>query len=232
VPPPTCAPGKAGSTWPPSSTPTPAGYSAGPSPNTCAPIWSNRRCRWRSPCAASSPPRSCSTPTEAPQYASAQITRFAIANSITRSMGRTGVCWGNAIAESFFATVKTEFYYQRVWPTQARAQLQVGAWIEDRYNRRRRHSALGQISPVQVRTATLQPPRGKPSSRIAQCPPDGVRATRRRVRRRPGYSSQNDLRRPPPTTSGSDTRLSRKRTHSSRLLYFDWRLHGRGQAAC
>jgi putative transposase len=83
------------------------------------------------------------------QYASAQITAFAATNGITRSMGRTGVCWDNAMAESFFATLKTEFYYRRVWPTKARARLEVGAWIEDRYNRRRRHSALGQISPVQ-----------------------------------------------------------------------------------
>jgi len=42
----------------------------------------------------------------------------------------------------------TEFYYRRVWPTQAGAQVAVGAWIEDRYNRRRRHSSIGQISPV------------------------------------------------------------------------------------
>jgi putative transposase len=82
------------------------------------------------------------------QYASAQITAFAAANGITRSMGRTGVCWDNAMAESFFATLKTEFYYLRDWPTQSRARLEVGAWIEDRYNRRRRHSAIGQISPV------------------------------------------------------------------------------------
>jgi putative transposase len=83
------------------------------------------------------------------QYASAQITRFAAENGITRSMGKTGICWDNAMAESFFATLKTEFYYRRVWPTKTRARLAVGAWIEDRYNRRRRHSALGQISPVQ-----------------------------------------------------------------------------------
>jgi putative transposase len=82
------------------------------------------------------------------QYASDQITRFAAKNAITRSMGRTGVCWDNAMAESFFATLKTEFYYRRVWPTKAGAARAVGAWIEDRYNRRRRHSALGQISPV------------------------------------------------------------------------------------
>jgi len=54
----------------------------------------------------------------------------------------------NAMAESFFATLKTEFYYRRVWATKARAKLEVGAWIEERYNRRRRHSAIGQISPV------------------------------------------------------------------------------------
>lgn len=82
------------------------------------------------------------------QYASEQISRFAAQHGITRSMGRTGVCWDNAMAESFFATLKTEFYYRRVWPTRAGAQLAVGAWIEDRYNRRRRHSSIGQISPV------------------------------------------------------------------------------------
>ncbi len=82
------------------------------------------------------------------QYASAQITKFATENGITRSMGLTGICWDNAMAESFFATLKTEFYYRHVWPTKARAKQEVGAWIEDRYNRRRRHSSIGQISPV------------------------------------------------------------------------------------
>ncbi len=82
------------------------------------------------------------------QYASEQITTYAAENGITRSMGYTGICWDNAMAESFFATLKTEFYYRRVWPTKAGASRAVGAWIEDRYNRRRRHSAIGQISPV------------------------------------------------------------------------------------
>jgi putative transposase len=82
------------------------------------------------------------------QYASAQLARFAAKNGITRSMGLTGICWDNAMAESFFATLKTEFYYRRIWPTKNGAKLAVGAWIEDRYNRRRRHSSLGQISPV------------------------------------------------------------------------------------
>jgi len=82
------------------------------------------------------------------QYASEQITTFAAENGITRSMGYTGICWDNAMAESFFATLKTEFYYRRIWPTRAGAKLAVGDWIEDRYNRRRRHSSIGQLSPV------------------------------------------------------------------------------------
>ena len=87
-------------------------------------------------------------PDRGTQYASAQITAFAAANGLTRSMGLTGICWDNAMAESFFATLKTEFYYRRVWPTKKRARIEVGRWIEDRYNRRRRHASIGQISPV------------------------------------------------------------------------------------
>ena len=82
------------------------------------------------------------------QYASEQITLFAAKNGITRSMGYTGICWDNAMAESFFATLKTEFYYRRVWPTRARAIQGVADWIEDRYNRRRRHSSIGHVTPV------------------------------------------------------------------------------------
>ena len=44
--------------------------------------------------------------------------------------------------------MKTEFYDRRVWPTRARAISEVSAWIEDRYNRRRRHSSIGQVTPV------------------------------------------------------------------------------------
>ena len=87
-------------------------------------------------------------PIESAQYASAQITAFALKNGITRSMGLTGIRWDNAMAESFFATLKTEFYYRRVWPTRDRATRKVGAWIEDRYNRRRRHSSIGDVTPV------------------------------------------------------------------------------------
>ncbi len=83
------------------------------------------------------------------QYASEQITLFAAQNGITRSMGYTGICGDNAMAECFFATVKTEVYYRLVWPTRARATHGVADWIEDRYNSRRRHSSIGHVTPVE-----------------------------------------------------------------------------------
>jgi len=98
------------------------------------------------------------------QYASEQITAFAAKNEITRSMGYTGICWDNAMAESFFATLKTEFYYRRAWPTKMRAKLEVGAWIEDRYNRRRRHSSIGQVSPVTFERQHCNQPAANPEA--------------------------------------------------------------------
>ncbi|CQD24037.1 integrase catalytic subunit [Mycobacterium lentiflavum] len=83
------------------------------------------------------------------QYTSAQLARFADRHNVARSVGRTGVCWDNAAAESFWATLKVEFYDRYLWPTRVAAKLAVGDWIERVYNRRRRHSALGMISPVE-----------------------------------------------------------------------------------
>jgi putative transposase len=83
------------------------------------------------------------------QYTSAQIARFAHRHNVARSVGRTGVCWDNAAAESFWATLKVEFYDRYLWHSRTAAKLAVGDWIERVYNRRRRHSALGMISPVE-----------------------------------------------------------------------------------
>ena len=82
------------------------------------------------------------------QYTSAQLAYTAQARGVLQSMGRTGVCWDNAAAETFWSTLKTEFYDWRRWHTKAEAKLALGAWIEDRYNRRRRHSSLGMLTPV------------------------------------------------------------------------------------
>jgi putative transposase len=63
-------------------------------------------------------------------------------------MGNTGVCWDNALAESFFATYKLELIELASWPTRARARTATVHWLEAIYNRRRRHSAIDMLSPV------------------------------------------------------------------------------------
>ena len=83
------------------------------------------------------------------QYTSAQLARFAREHNLVRSVGRTAVCWDNAQQESYWASLKVDFYNRHIWPTRAAAMLGVADWIERVYNRRRRHSALGMISPVE-----------------------------------------------------------------------------------
>jgi transposase InsO family protein len=51
------------------------------------------------------------------------------------------------VTESFFTTLKTEFYYRRFWATKKPTKDAVGAWIEGRYSRQRKHSAIAQIVP-------------------------------------------------------------------------------------
>lgn len=64
-------------------------------------------------------------------------------NLITRSMSRKGNCWDNAVAESFFKTIKVEWIYSQSFEDQNHATLSIFEWIESWYNKRRRHSALG-----------------------------------------------------------------------------------------
>ncbi len=90
------------------------------------------------------------------QYTSAQLARFARKHDLARSVGRTGVCWDNAQQESFWATMKVEFYDRYLWPTKAAAKLAVGDWIERVYNRRRRHSSIGMITPVEYENRITQ----------------------------------------------------------------------------
>jgi putative transposase len=63
-------------------------------------------------------------------------------------MGKTGVCWDSALAESFFATYKLELITCASWPTRAWARTATVRWIEAVYNRKRRHSAIDMLSPV------------------------------------------------------------------------------------
>jgi putative transposase len=83
------------------------------------------------------------------QYTSREVADFAEGHGLVCSVGATGVCWDNAMAESFWATLKVEFYYRRTWPTKALARREVVDWITTTYNARRRHSALGMLTPLQ-----------------------------------------------------------------------------------
>ena len=76
------------------------------------------------------------------QYTSTQLADAAQELGVLLSVGRTGVCWDNAQIESFWSTLKTEFYNRYCFTTRAEAIHAVSSWIETVYNRRRRHSAL------------------------------------------------------------------------------------------
>ena len=65
-------------------------------------------------------------------------------------MSRKGNCWDNAVAESFFATLKKELVYRQSWPTKSELETAVFEYIEVYYNRKRMHSALGYRTPEQV----------------------------------------------------------------------------------
>ncbi len=68
-------------------------------------------------------------------------------------MGSVGDCFDNALAESFFATLKTELVYRHAWPTRQAARTAIFAFIEGWYNRQRLHSTLGFRSPDHVEEA-------------------------------------------------------------------------------
>jgi transposase InsO family protein len=68
-------------------------------------------------------------------------------------MSRRGDCWDNAVAESFFATLKVELVHDALWPTRAAARTALFDYIEVFYNRQRLHSTLGYVSPVEFEEA-------------------------------------------------------------------------------
>ncbi len=86
----------------------------------------------------------------AAQYTSAEFAEFCTNNHVRRSVGQTGVCWDNAAAESFFASLKNEMYHRFTFATRARARFAVADYIEVFYNRRRLHSTLGYRTPAEA----------------------------------------------------------------------------------
>jgi len=82
------------------------------------------------------------------QYVSAEYQRLLARHGVVASMSRRANCWDNAVAESFFATLKIELLRDTAWPTRAHARHAIIEYIELFYNARRRHSALGYLSPA------------------------------------------------------------------------------------
>ena len=89
-------------------------------------------------------------------YTSAVYRAFLRRLGMRSSMGRTGVCWDNALAESFFSALKNERVHRTVYATKAQAKRDVIMYIEGFYNNRRRHSALGYRRPNDVHYAYQQ----------------------------------------------------------------------------
>jgi len=83
------------------------------------------------------------------QYASGDYQHLLAKHGLRGSMSRRGDCWDNAVAESFFASLKLELVYQVQWQTRAEARTAIFEYLEMFYNRRRRHSSLGYLSPVE-----------------------------------------------------------------------------------
>ncbi|MFS1304395.1 integrase core domain-containing protein, partial [Streptosporangium longisporum] len=87
------------------------------------------------------------------QYTSADYTALAERLGVRLSVGRTGQCWDNALAESFFATLKGEFLNIQPWPTRSAARSAIFEFIEGWYNLHRLHSSLSYRSPADYEAA-------------------------------------------------------------------------------
>ena len=84
------------------------------------------------------------------QYTSRLLARWAAAHGVRLSVGRTGSCHDNAVAESFFGTLKNEMYHLESFATRSDARFAVVEFIEAYYNRSRPHEAVGQRIPAEL----------------------------------------------------------------------------------
>lgn len=89
------------------------------------------------------------------QYAAADYRTMLATNGIECSMSRKGNCWDNAVAESFFHTLKTELVHHEDYRSRSEAKTSIFEYIEVFYNRQRRHSHLGQIAPLAFEQAAV-----------------------------------------------------------------------------
>lgn len=84
------------------------------------------------------------------QYTSNVFQEWCAANQVTQSMGEVGVCWDNAVAESFFSHLKTEMYHHQVFGNHLAARTSVMEYIESWYNRRRPHTYNQGLPPARA----------------------------------------------------------------------------------
>jgi len=84
------------------------------------------------------------------QYASAEYRNMMRAAGFRASMSRRADCYDNAPMESFFHTLKIELVHHKHYPTREQARHDIFAYIEGFYNRTRRHSAIGYLSPIEM----------------------------------------------------------------------------------
>lgn len=89
------------------------------------------------------------------QYSSDDWLRFCRHNNLEPSMSRRGNCWDNAVAESFFSSLKKERVKKRIYKTRELARADIFDYIEVFYNRNRRHSHLGGVSPEAFEAASF-----------------------------------------------------------------------------
>ncbi len=93
------------------------------------------------------------------QYAATNYQALLADHGMTPSMSRKGDCYDNAVVESFFATLEWELIENADWHTRAQARTAIFKYIEVWYNRQRRHSTLGYISPVAYEAQRIATPR-------------------------------------------------------------------------
>jgi putative transposase len=92
------------------------------------------------------------------QYGSDDWRRFCRTNRLEPSMSRRGNCWDNAVAESFFGSLKKERIKKRIYKNREIATADVFDYIKSFYNRTRRHSHLGGVSPEEFESAAKRRP--------------------------------------------------------------------------
>jgi putative transposase len=96
------------------------------------------------------------------QYMSSDYRKLVTGHGMVQSVGRTGVCWDNAVAESFWSSLKRELVHRYRFATRAEARRAIFMWI-NRYNRSRIHTTLGMLPPIEYE-ATYNQPKANPAA--------------------------------------------------------------------